>query len=388
MSSTWNPTAVRSLPLSPVLNPFVTPPHVPNRGVTPDRVVTPDRPLPLRYLPSPRLPPPSPYYQPQSLPLRPPSQVLMDPSPVPTTSSADLTPEQHVCLVRVLKCLDEWFARGWEPRVDKSRLRSLAEVFNSAEAVAEGGLDNLRLADLAWRLADSEGWEKSAGSSIMGAIDIQVTVTKILYKDYGNALIDSFRSFLGRKELELGNSGRPGLVSGLLIQEATSHRDSKPVVLKRMEELAQFARKGMREADYLLTRRIPAYRRMMKRAGVSPTISPLLAKRLTANGETSYFLSNSPLPELTPSAPNTPSLHCLIPHFSPSPPVVNSNISWLVEESSPMPIPLADIDVSAATPLDTGPVTMTELVSQYMEDLLTREFCPIPLDEDLLNEDI
>ena len=74
---------------------------------------------------------------------------LMDPSPVPTTSSADLTPEQHVCLVRVLKRLDEWFARGWEPGVDKPRLQSLAEIFNSAEAVAEGGIANLRLADLA-----------------------------------------------------------------------------------------------------------------------------------------------------------------------------------------------------------------------------------------------
>ena len=29
-----------------------------------------------------------------------------------TTPSSDLTPEQHLCLVRVLKRLDEWFARG------------------------------------------------------------------------------------------------------------------------------------------------------------------------------------------------------------------------------------------------------------------------------------
>ena len=122
---------------------------------------------------------------------------LVDPSPDPTTSSADLTPEQHICFVWVLKCLNEWFTRGWEPGVDKSRLRSLAEIFNSAETVAEGGIADLRLANLAWRLADSEGWEKSTGSSIMGAIDIQVTVTKILYKDYGDSLIDSFRSFLG-----------------------------------------------------------------------------------------------------------------------------------------------------------------------------------------------
>ena len=147
----------------------------------------------------------------------------VDSSPIATTPSVDLTPEQHLCLVRVLKCLDEWFARGWEPRVDKSHLRSLAEIFNSTEAVAEGGIADLRLADLAWRLADSEGWEKSAGSSIMGAIDIQVTVTKILYKDYGDSLIDSFRSFLGRKETELGNSGRPSNVAGPPLSPTMSH---------------------------------------------------------------------------------------------------------------------------------------------------------------------
>ena len=159
---------------------------------------------------------------------------LMDPSPVPT-ASADLTPEQHICLVWVLKRLDEWFARGWEPRVDKSCLRSLAEIFNSTEAIAEGGVADLRLADLAWRLADSEGWEKSAGSSIMGAIDIQVTVTKVLYKDYGDSLIDSFRSFLGRKEAELGNSGRPSNVAGSPLSQTVSHRNSEPVVPKRVQ---------------------------------------------------------------------------------------------------------------------------------------------------------
>ena len=158
----------------------------------------------------------------------------MDSTPVPATSSADLTPEQHVCLVRVLKRLDEWLARGWEPGVDQSHLWSLAEIFNSAEAVAGGGIADLRLADLAWRLADSEGWEKSAGSSIMGAIDIQVSVTKILYKDYGDALIDSFRSFLGRKETELGNSGRPHDVAGPPLSPMTCHRNSEPVIPKRV----------------------------------------------------------------------------------------------------------------------------------------------------------
>ena len=158
----------------------------------------------------------------------------VDSSPVPATSSVNLTPEQHVCLVRMLKCLDEWLARGWEPGVDQSRLRSLAEIFDSAEAVASGGIADLRLADLAWRLADSEGWEKSTGSSILGAIDIQVSVTKILYKDYGDALINSFRSFLGRKEIELDNSQRPSQVAGPPVPQTASHRNSEPVVPKRV----------------------------------------------------------------------------------------------------------------------------------------------------------
>ena len=155
-------------------------------------------------------------------------------SPVPTASSSELTPEQYVCLVWMLKRLDEWLASGWQPGVDESRLRSLAEIFDSAEAVASGGITNLRLADLAWRLADSESWEKSAGSSIMGAVDIQVTVTKILYKDYGDALINSFRSFLGRKEAELGNRGRPSNVAGPLISPSTACGNSEPVVPKRV----------------------------------------------------------------------------------------------------------------------------------------------------------
>ena len=69
MSSTWMPTAVCSLPLSPVQNPFVTPPHAPVRDVTPGCVVTPDQPLPLHYPPSPRLSSSLPYYQPPRSPL-------------------------------------------------------------------------------------------------------------------------------------------------------------------------------------------------------------------------------------------------------------------------------------------------------------------------------
>ena len=152
-----------------------------------------------------------------------PSPVDASPSTIPpvSTASVEITLEQHVCLVRMLKCLDEWLAQGWQPGVDESRLRHLAEIFDSAETVVEGSLSNIRRADLAWRLADSEGWEKSAGSSIMGAIDIQVTVTRILYKDYGESLITSFRSFLGQKEAELGSEGRPSGVSGPSLQKKT-----------------------------------------------------------------------------------------------------------------------------------------------------------------------
>ena len=150
-----------------------------------------------------------------------------------------------------------------------------------------------------------------------------------------------------------------------------------------MEELAKFARKGMREADYLLTRRMPAFLRTMRRAKVSLNILPLLAERLTGDGEISYSLSNSPLPELTPSAPSTPSLRSLTPRSFPSRQVVNFDTSLPVTESLPTPIPWEDIDVSGATPSVTGPPTMTEVVDQFMEDLLTQEFCLVLLDEDI-----
>ena len=151
-----------------------------------------------------------------------------------STASVEITPEQYVCFVRMLKHLDEWLAQGWEPGVNQLRLRYLAEIFNSAEAVAEGSLSDIRHADLAWRLADSEGWEKSAGSSIMGVIDIQVTVTRILYKDYGNSLIASFRSFLGQKELELGSERHPSSVSRPPLSKEASRGDPRPDIPKRV----------------------------------------------------------------------------------------------------------------------------------------------------------
>ena len=154
-------------------------------------------------------------------------------SPV-STKAVEITPEQHVCLVRMLKRLDEWLAQGWQPGVDESRLRNMAEIFDSTETVAEGSLSNICRADLAWRLADSEGWEKNAGSSIMGAIDIQVTVTRILYRDYGESLIASFRSFLGQKEAELGNSRRPTGISGPSLQKEKGRGNPQPNVQKRV----------------------------------------------------------------------------------------------------------------------------------------------------------
>ena len=144
-----------------------------------------------------------------------------------------------------------------------------------------------------------------------------------------------------------------------------------------------FAQKGMQEADYLLTRRTPAFRRTMQRAGVSPSISRLLAERLTADGEISYSLSESPLPELTPSVPSTPLLRSLTRRSSPLSPVANFSTSSLVAERLPTPILSEDIGVFDATPSVIGLPTMTELVKQFMEDLLTQEYSPIQLDEDI-----
>ena len=169
----------------------------------------------------------------RSTPAVPPTSPVDPPSSVPT-ASIELTPEQHLCFVQMLKRLDEWLTQGWQPGVDESRLRTLAEIFNAAESVAKGSICNIRRADLAWRLADSKGWEKSAGSSIMGAINIQVTITKILFKDYGEPLIVSFRSFLGQKEAELGNEGRPSGIPGSPLQKTTGRGDSKPNLPKRV----------------------------------------------------------------------------------------------------------------------------------------------------------
>ena len=150
-----------------------------------------------------------------------------------------------------------------------------------------------------------------------------------------------------------------------------------------MEDLALFVQKGMREADYLLRRRTPAFLCMMKHARLSPDISALLAQHLMGHGEISFSLSDSPLPELTPSTPSTPLLRSPSCRLSPSSAIANSVISLPVEEPLPTPILLEDIDVFDATPSVTGLPTMTELVEEFMEDLLTQEFSPTLLDEDI-----
>ena len=150
-----------------------------------------------------------------------------------------------------------------------------------------------------------------------------------------------------------------------------------------MEDLALFAQKGMQEADYLLRRRTPAFLRMMKRARVSPSISRLLARHLMEHGATSFLISDSPLPELTPSAPSTPLCRSPSYRLSPSLEEANSVTSSPVEEPLPTHILSEDIGVSDAIPSVTGLLTMTELVAEFMEDLLTQEFSPILLDEDI-----
>ena len=315
----------------------------------------------------------------------------MDPS-VRATSTVDLTPEQYVCLVRMLKRLDEWFASGWQPGIDESRLRSLAEIFDAAEAVAGGGITDLRLADLAWRLADSAGWERSAGSSIMGAIDIQVSVTKILYKDYGDPLIDSFRSFLERRESELGSRGRPSNVAGPPFSPTTRHRNSEPVIPKRVrfQEVdnpdggACSVRPERDAGGGLLVEapdtRIPAYDEACRS----------LAQHLAFIGVASYgtwrdFLLN--LRQSTPGTNALRSVHAVTPlPVVPFIPLVGSSeLRYQLAGRGTITDahPSEDIGASAATPSVIGHLTMTELVDEFMEDLLTQEFCPVRPDEDI-----
>ena len=290
----------------------------------------------------------------------------------------------------MLKHLDEWLTQGWQPGVDESRLRNMAEIFNSTETVAEGSLSNIRCTDLAWCLADSKGWEKSAGSSIMGAIDIQVTVTKILYKDYGDLLIASFRSFLGQKEAELGDGGCPTGISGPSSQKEMGRGNPRLNIPKRVRfegldsesggtrDVCPERHEGGRLLVGLAAPLVPSYDEACRS----------LAQHLAFVSGMTYtewinFLFT--LREHTPRTNALRSKHAtsLIPDGPFAPVTAGDQLCYILAGRGCISdSPSEDFDVFAATPLDTGPPTMTEVVDQFMEDLLTQEFSPVVLAED------
>ena len=149
-----------------------------------------------------------------------------------------------------------------------------------------------------------------------------------------------------------------------------------------LKELATYAQNGMKAADYLLVQRLPSFLRMMKRAGLSPDTSPLLAERLASSGSTSYSLSVSLPLEPTLFVPATPLVRSLTRRLPQSRQEINFDTFSRVMDKSPMPTPSEHTVAFDATPLDIGPQTMTEVVDQFMEDLLTQEFSPIVLAED------
>ena len=143
-----------------------------------------------------------------------------------------------------------------------------------------------------------------------------------------------------------------------------------------------YAQNGMKAADYLLTHRMPTFLRMMKCAGVLPSTSPLLAEQLTRSGSTSCSLSVSLPLEPTLFVPAMPLVHSLTVHSPPSSSMTNYATFSRVMDVSPTPIPSDNFNAFSATPSDIGPPTMTKVVDQFMEDLLTQEFCPVMLTED------
>ena len=152
--------------------------------------------------------------------------------------------------------------------------------------------------------------------------------------------------------------------------------------MAHLEELVMYAQNGMKAADYLLVRRLPSFLRMMKRAGLSPSTSPLLAARLATSGSTSCSVSVNLLPEPTLFVPSTPLVRSLTGCSPRSRQEINFDTFSQVVDKSPTPTPSEDIIAFDATPLDIGPQTMTEIVDQFMEDLLTQEFSPVVLAED------
>ena len=132
-----------------------------------------------------------------------------------------------------------------------------------------------------------------------------------------------------------------------------------------------YVQNGMKAADFLLMKRLPAYQRMMKHAGASLNISPLLAERLTQSGSTSCSLSGSLPLEPTLSVPATPLVRSLTGRSPRSLPTTNFDTFLRVVDVSPTPTPSEDFDAFDATLSATGPQTMTKIVEQFMEDLLT-----------------
>ena len=85
-----------------------------------------------------------------------------------------------------------------------------------------------------------------------------------------------------------------------------------------------YAQNGMKAANYLLMRRMPAFQHMMKRAKVSPTTSPLLVERLTGSGST-----------LRESTPGTNALHSChaaspLPDGPFTPVILNDQLRYLL----------------------------------------------------------
>ena len=149
-----------------------------------------------------------------------------------------------------------------------------------------------------------------------------------------------------------------------------------------LEELVTFAQNGMKAADYLLVRRVPSFLCMMKHAGLLPNTSPLLAERLAMSGSTSCSPSTSLSLEPTLYVPSMLLVRSLMGHSPRSQREINFDTFLRVVDKSPTPTPSEDIAAFGATPSDIGPQTMTKVVDQFMEDLLTQEFSPIVLAED------
>ena len=100
------------------------------------------------------------------------------------------------------------------------------------------------------------------------------------------------------------------------------------------------------------------------------------------SGRSSCSLSMSLPPEPTLFIPDMPLVRSLMGRLPPSQQAINFDTFLRVVEASPTPTPLEDFNVFDATPLVIGPPTMTEIVDQFMEDLLTQEFSLVVLTED------